>query len=50
LIVVKNLGHKSDYIARDLVVEAIEKLAGKRADLRAAQKELEHRIADDGGK
>ncbi|WCJ65071.1 alpha/beta fold hydrolase [Agrobacterium tumefaciens] len=48
LIVVKNLGHKSDYVARDLVVEAIEKLAGKRVDLHAAQKELEHLIAGDG--
>ena len=48
LIVVKNLGHKSDYVARGLVVEAIEKLAGKRVDLHAAQKELEHLIAGDG--
>ncbi|MCZ7859050.1 alpha/beta hydrolase [Agrobacterium salinitolerans] len=48
LIVVKNLGHKSDYVARDLVVEAIEKLAGKKADLHAAQKQLERRIASDG--
>jgi len=48
LIVVKNLGHKSDYVARDLVIEAIEKLAGKRVDLHAAQKELEHLIAGDG--
>ncbi|MBA4776537.1 alpha/beta hydrolase [Agrobacterium salinitolerans] len=48
LIIVKNLGHKSDYVARDLVVEAIEKLAGKKADLHAAQKQLERRIASDG--
>ncbi|TZG34972.1 alpha/beta hydrolase [Agrobacterium sp. B1(2019)] len=48
LIVVKNLGHKSDYVARDLVVEAIEKLAGKRGDLHTAQKQLEKLIAGDG--
>ncbi len=48
LIVVKNLGHKSDYVARDLVVEAIEKLAGKRVDLHTAQKRLEELIAGDG--
>lgn len=48
LIVVKNLGHKSDYVARDLVVGAIEKLAGKKADLHAAQKQLERRIVSDG--
>lgn len=49
LIVVKNLGHKSDYIARELVIETIEKLAGKRVDLRATQKKLEQLIAGDGG-
>lgn len=48
LIVVKNLGHKSDYVARDLVVEAIEKLAGKSVDLHTAQKQLEKLIAGDG--
>lgn len=49
LVVVRNLGHKSDYVARDLVVTAIEKLAGKKANLYAAQKMLERRIASDGG-
>ena len=48
LIVVHNLGHKSDYVAADLVVAAIEKLSGKRPDLRAATKVLERRIANDG--
>ncbi len=50
LIIVRNLGHKSDYVARDLVVAAIEKLAGKNVDLRAAQKKLEQRIAGDRDK
>ena len=50
LIIVRNLGHKSDYVAGDLVVAAIEKLAGKSVDLRAAQKKLEQRIAGDRDK
>ncbi|MGV1757164.1 alpha/beta hydrolase [Rhizobium sp. P44RR-XXIV] len=48
LIVIHNLGHKSDYVAANLVVAAIEKLSGKRSDLRAASKALERRIAHDG--
>lgn len=48
LIVVHNLGHKSDYVAADLVVAAIEKLAGKRSDLRPITKAIEQRIANDG--
>ena len=48
LIVVHNLGHKSDYVAADLVVAAIEKLSGKRSKLRATTKTLEQRIANDG--
>lgn len=48
LIVVHNLGHKPDYIASDLVVAAIEKVAGKKRDLAAVAKSVEKRIAGDG--
>ncbi len=47
LVWVKNLGHKSDWIAPDLVVAAIEKLAGKPRDLQAIAKTVEARIAPD---
>ncbi|WP_376776080.1 alpha/beta fold hydrolase [Rhizobium populisoli] len=48
LIVVHNLGHKSDYVARDLAVAAIEQVAGKKADLTAAKRAVERRIFPDG--
>ncbi|AOF93209.1 hypothetical protein [Sinorhizobium sp. RAC02] len=48
LIVVHNLSHKSDFVANDLVVAAIEKVSGRRIDLRAAKRVLEQRIAYDG--
>lgn len=48
LFVVHNLGHKPDYIAGDLVVAAIEKLAGKQRDLAKAVDAVEKRIANDG--
>ena len=47
LVWVRNLGHKPDWIAPDLVVKAIEKLAGKPVDLAAAVAAVETRIADD---
>lgn len=47
LVWVKNLGHKPDWIAPDLIVSAIETLAGKPVDLGAAAKALETRIAGD---
>lgn len=37
LIVVHNLGHKSDYVASDLAIAAIEKVAGRPSDLKAVQ-------------
>lgn len=49
LIVVHNLGHKSDYVANDLAIAAIEKVAGHSSDLKAAQKMLEQRIQHDRG-
>ncbi|WP_421857270.1 alpha/beta fold hydrolase [Oricola sp.] len=47
LVRVKNLGHKPDYVATDLIVAAIEKLAGKPRDLDAQARALEPVIADD---
>lgn len=35
LIWLKNVGHKTDYVANDIAIAAIEKLAGKRRDLEA---------------
>ncbi|HEV2502304.1 MAG TPA: alpha/beta hydrolase [Mesorhizobium sp.] len=48
LIVVHNLGHKPDYVAGDLVVAAIERVAGRKRDLQAIARAVEKRIADDG--
>ncbi|WP_234902538.1 alpha/beta fold hydrolase [Agrobacterium larrymoorei] len=48
LIIVRNLGHKSDYVARDLAVAAIEKIGGKKRNLKAIAKSLEEKIAADG--
>ncbi len=45
LVWVKNLGHKPDWIAPDLVVAAIEKLGGKQVDLQQAAQTVEARIA-----
>ena len=47
LITVHNLGHKSDYVARNLAVAAIEKVAGELTDLKAAAKAVEREIASD---
>ncbi|WP_214469710.1 alpha/beta hydrolase [Mesorhizobium sp. dw_380] len=47
LVWVRNLGHKPDWIAADLVVGAIEKVAGKDIDLEAMARVVEARIAVD---
>ncbi len=47
LLWVKNLGHKPDWTAPDLVVAAIEKVAGKPRDLQAMARQVEARIAGD---
>ncbi|CCV11033.1 alpha/beta hydrolase [Mesorhizobium sp. STM 4661] len=47
LVWVHNLGHKPDWIAPDLVIGAIEKVAGKDVDLPAMAKTVEARIASD---
>lgn len=47
LVWVRNLGHKPDWIAPDLVVAAIEKAAGADRDLGAVAAQVEARIASD---
>lgn len=47
LVWVRNLGHKPDWIAPDLVVAAIEKVSGRDVDLQAAARKVEARIAGD---
>jgi pimeloyl-ACP methyl ester carboxylesterase len=47
LVWIHNLGHKSDWIATDLAIAAIEKTAGLDRDLTAAARIVEERIAAD---
>ena len=47
LVWVHNLGHKPDWIAPDLIVGAIRKVAGEDIDLQAMARIVEGRIADD---
>jgi len=47
LVWIRNLGHKPDWIAPDLVVAAIEKLDGQPRDLQEMGKAVEARIAED---
>lgn len=47
LVWIDNLGHKPDWIAPDLVVAAIERVAGHTVDLRKIALMVEARIADD---
>jgi pimeloyl-ACP methyl ester carboxylesterase len=47
LVWVHNLGHKPDYIAPQLAIAAIEKLAGSPRDLQAMAREVEKAIKDD---
>jgi pimeloyl-ACP methyl ester carboxylesterase len=42
---VRNLGHKPDYIATDLAIAAIEKIAGMPRDLEEIKLQVERRIA-----
>lgn len=46
LVWVKGLGHKPDYIATDLCIAAIEKIAGMPRDLQAKARDVEMRIAN----
>ncbi len=47
LVWVRNLGHKPDWIAPDLVAAAVEKAAGRAIDLGAVARAVEARIAAD---
>ncbi|RUU58941.1 alpha/beta hydrolase, partial [Mesorhizobium sp. M2C.T.Ca.TU.009.01.2.1] len=47
LVWVRNLGHKPDWIAPDLVIGAIAKVAGAPIDLQAMARTVEGRIAGD---
>lgn len=47
LVWVDNLGHKPDWVAPDLIVAAIEKMAGLPVDLGTAATRVENRIAGD---
>lgn len=47
LVWIRNLGHKPDYVATDIAIAAIEKIAGKPRDLQAMARALESRIAGD---
>ena len=47
LVWVKNLGHKPDWIAPDLVAAAIENVAGGSNDLEGMARKVEQRIAAD---
>lgn len=47
LVWVRNLGHKPDWVAPDLVAAAVEKLAGQPRDLQAMARQVEARIAGD---
>lgn len=47
IVWVHNLGHKPDWIAADLAVAAIEKVAGTERDLQALGRQVEARIAGD---
>lgn len=48
LVWIRNLGHKPDWVAPDLVAAAIEKVAGIPTDLHALAAKVERRIAGDG--
>ncbi|MBO9194748.1 alpha/beta hydrolase [Rhizobium sp. 16-449-1b] len=47
LLMIHNMGHKSDYVARDVAVAAIESVAGRPRDLKRAAARLEAEIAKD---
>lgn len=47
LVWMRNLGHKPDWVAPDLVVAAIEKLGGQPYDLQSLGRAVEARIAGD---
>ncbi|WP_430242441.1 alpha/beta fold hydrolase [Neorhizobium sp. DAR64861/K0K2] len=45
LVVIRGLGHKPDYLATDLAIAGIEKLAGHHRDLQSVARRVEARLA-----
>jgi pimeloyl-ACP methyl ester carboxylesterase len=45
LITIRNLGHKPDYLATDVAIAALERLAGRPRDLQHVARRAEQRIA-----
>jgi pimeloyl-ACP methyl ester carboxylesterase len=45
LVVIRNLGHKPDYITTDVAIAAIEKLGGHERDLNVTARRAERRLA-----
>jgi exonuclease VII large subunit len=45
LITVSGVGHKPDYLATDVAIAAMEKIAGKPLDLQAVARRAEERLA-----
>lgn len=45
LVWIKGLGHKPDYVVTDIVIAALEKLAGQERDLQAMAQAVEPRLA-----
>ncbi|MDE1157774.1 MAG: alpha/beta hydrolase [Neorhizobium sp.] len=45
LVVIRGLGHKPDYLATDVVIAAMETLAGRPQDLQSAARAAEARLA-----
>jgi pimeloyl-ACP methyl ester carboxylesterase len=45
LVVIRNLGHKPDYITTDVAIAAIEKLGGHERDLNVMARRAERRLA-----
>ncbi|NTH78236.1 alpha/beta hydrolase [Agrobacterium rhizogenes] len=46
LVTIRNLGHKPDYVATDVAIAAMERLAGASRDLQSLARQAEARIAN----
>lgn len=47
LVWIRNLGHKPDYVVKDLAIEALEKIAGRDRDLQESARRAEARLVKD---
>jgi pimeloyl-ACP methyl ester carboxylesterase len=45
LVIIRGVGHKPDYLATDVAIAAIEKIAGQPRDIQAAARMAEQRLA-----